>query len=122
MTDHAIGMVLMIILGGATSFVLGWYLLGVGIGIAQRGYNRVAPYRILTRVVPSPTFLFQARPSTWDDWDSATLMSRPSPHPTDGWTADVRRTRDRTEGGPGHQATGASPRPVLVESRMGPVR
>jgi hypothetical protein len=69
MSEHTIGTLLVFIVGGAAAFVMGWYLLGVGIGIAQRGYNRVAPYRILTRVVPPPIFTLQAHPSTWDEWD-----------------------------------------------------
>jgi hypothetical protein len=61
--DH----IILFILGGAVAFALVWYLLGVGIGIAQRGYNRVAPYRIQTRVVPPP---YRRGPRNWDEWES----------------------------------------------------
>lgn len=68
MNHHTIDEVVLFILAGAVAFILAWYLLGVGIGIAQRGYNRVAPYRILTKVV-DPPITFQRRPSSWDEWE-----------------------------------------------------
>jgi hypothetical protein len=68
MTRQSISMAILIVLGGAVAFTLAWYLLGVGVGIAQRGYNRVAPYRIKNRVLP-PT-AFQRRPYTWEERES----------------------------------------------------
>jgi hypothetical protein len=68
MAYHTLSFVILFILGGVMAFTLFWYLLGVGIGIAQRGYNRVAPYRIRNQVVDAPTS-FQRRPLAWDDWE-----------------------------------------------------
>jgi hypothetical protein len=65
MNYHTLGVVALTILESAAAFILFWYLLGMGIGIAQRGYNRVAPYRIKTRV-SQPT-VFQRPPRTWDE-------------------------------------------------------
>jgi hypothetical protein len=71
MNDHMIGQMLVFIVGGGVAFVVGWYLLGLGIGIAQRGYNRVAPYTIRNRVVEPPIFTFYGRPSTWEEWNQS---------------------------------------------------
>jgi hypothetical protein len=67
MKNHPLIMLTLFIVGGATTFVLGWYLLGMGIGIAQRGYNRVAPlpdpHQVLDTVdVPE-------NPRNWDKWE-----------------------------------------------------
>jgi hypothetical protein len=40
---HTINEVILFVLGGTAAFTLGWYLLGVGIGIAQRGYKPGSP-------------------------------------------------------------------------------
>ena len=69
MSHHAVDHVLLLTLGGTVVFILAWYLLGMGIGIAQRGYNRVAPYRITTKVEPPPTS-YRRSPHSWEDWDS----------------------------------------------------
>jgi hypothetical protein len=69
MTHHDIGITLALILGSAATFVVGWYLLGIGIGIALRGFNRAAPCRIrrieerpqLTSERPEPTYKWPTR-------------------------------------------------------------
>jgi hypothetical protein len=63
---HSLAWASLFVLGGAVAFVLAWYLLGMGVGLAQRGYNRVAPYKIQTKVVEPTTF--QRDPYTWEEW------------------------------------------------------
>lgn len=71
MIPHSLSLSIAIVVGGLAVFVALWYLLGVGIGIAQRGYNRIAPYRITTKVVEPPKISGVHRPPyTWNDWES----------------------------------------------------
>jgi hypothetical protein len=42
MTQLSIDVAILFTLGGLIGFILVWYLLGIGIGIAHRGYNRIA--------------------------------------------------------------------------------
>jgi hypothetical protein len=62
---ETVSVVIPLIMKVAIAFVIGWYLLGLGIGIAHRGYNRVAPYRI-RRVIEVPQV---PKPST-HNWPS----------------------------------------------------
>jgi hypothetical protein len=68
---HSLSLAIAIVLGGIGAFVALWYLIGMGIGIAQRGYNRIAPYRITTKVVEPPPLSGMRRPPyTWENWES----------------------------------------------------
>jgi hypothetical protein len=68
---HSLDLAILFVLGGIGAFVAAWYLIGMGIGIAQRGYNRIAPYRIHTKVVEPPKLNGVHRPPyTWDNWES----------------------------------------------------
>jgi hypothetical protein len=42
-TSHILAGVGLAIVAGAVGFVLAWYTLGLGIGIAHRGYRRTRP-------------------------------------------------------------------------------
>ena len=64
-THQTVSMAVLLILGGAVAFVGVWYLLGVGIGIAHRGYNRIAPYRI-RRVIKVGGNHLPTRTYTWE--------------------------------------------------------
>ena len=64
-THQTVSMAVLLILGGAVAFVGVWYLLGVGIGIAHRGYNRIAPYRI-RRVIEVGGNHLRTRTYTWE--------------------------------------------------------
>ena len=64
MTTHSIDLAILFALLGIAGFALAWYLIGLGIGIAHRGYNRIAPYKVRRVVDPQPHDMI--RPShTW---------------------------------------------------------
>jgi hypothetical protein len=65
MTPHSIDVTILFALLGTAGFALAWYLIGLGIGIAHRGYNRIAPYTV-RRVVEQPQPHVMVRPThTW---------------------------------------------------------
>jgi hypothetical protein len=64
-THQLVSTVILFLLGGSAAFVIAWYLLGVGIGIAHRGYNRIAPYRI-RRVIEVGRNDLPTRTYTWE--------------------------------------------------------
>ena len=64
-THQTVSTAILLILGGALAFVAASYLLGVGIAIAHRGYNRIAPYRI-RRVIEVGGNDLPTRTYTWE--------------------------------------------------------
>jgi hypothetical protein len=66
MTHHSIDVAILFAMLGTAGFAAAWYLIGLGIGIAHRGYNRIAPYKV-RRVVeppqdpPRPTYSWKSR-------------------------------------------------------------
>jgi hypothetical protein len=61
----SIDVAILLVMAGTIAFMGAWYLIGVGIGIAHRGYNRIAPYKI-RRVVEQPQPHDMVRPTyTW---------------------------------------------------------
>ena len=67
--DNALLWVVLVPLLAAVGFALSWYLLGVGVGIAHRGYNRLAPGpRVRRTTVPYP--VASPRGPYANTWDS----------------------------------------------------
>jgi hypothetical protein len=62
---HTVTLMVVLAIAGNAAIALFWYLVGIGIGIAHRGYNRVAPYKV-RRVIEQP----RTPPPThgWNDW------------------------------------------------------
>ena len=52
--SRTVSTVILLALAGGVAFALVWYLLGFGLGIMQRGYNRTAPARIHRVDPPQP--------------------------------------------------------------------